>query len=574
MRASIAGLVPGVVVFGAVAMLAPAAAHAATEAHTTAAAADAPAPASPVTGDAPVVRPAALVDLNSAAALRAIGGTWRYSDVKLIEVDHHEPGPDLRASGAPNHTLDITPHAGAADYDDSSWEVIPAGGLDARRGHGRLSFAWYRLKFTVPASIGKVDVAGGTAILEVVVDDYAEVWVDGRLPAALGQTGGALVRGFNAPNRVVISRDLRPGETHTIAIFGANGPLSLPPANFIWLRSATIEIYPASGPAGPGRRVTAEVRRLDPGLDEVLAPDAAFERIATGFLFTEGPVWHPDGYLLFSDPNANAIYRWSPDGQVSVFRAKSGYTGADVGEYGQPGSNGLTLDAEGRLTIDEHGNRRVVRQEKTGAITVLVDRFEGKRLNSPNDLVYRSDGALYFTDPPFGLPKAHDDPRKELPFSGVFLLKDGRLQAVNRDLSGPNGLAFSPDEKSLYVGDWDEKKKVVMKYEVRPDGTLGRGAVFADFTADEGEDAIDGVKVDRAGNVYVSGPGGLHVLDASGKRLGLVVLPEHPHNLTFGDDDGKTLYLAARTSLYRVRVNNEGIRPPLLRRPLPPEKGR
>jgi gluconolactonase len=517
---------------------------------------------SPVTSDAPALRPAAVVDLDSAAGLRSIGGVWRYSDAKVVEVEHHEPGPDLKASGAPNRTWDIAPHAGATDFDDSSWETLAPGTLTARRGHGRLSFNWYRLKFTVPPAIGKVDVTGGAAVFEVVVDDYAEVWVDGRLPLVLGQSGGALVRGYNAPNRVVVSRDLRPGETHTIAVFGANGPLSEPPANFIWLRSASLEIFPATA-GNTVRRVAGEIRRLDPGLDDVIAPDAAFERVATGFLFTEGPLWHPDGYLLFSDPNANTIYRWSPEGQVSVFRAKSGYAGADIGEYGQPGSNGLTLDAQGRLTIDEHGNRRVVRLEKNGVVTTLADRFEGKRLNSPNDLVYRSDGALYFTDPPFGLPKAHDDPRRELPFSGVFLLKDGRLTAVSRDLAGPNGLAFSPDEKALYVGDWDPKKKVVMKYEVRPDGTLGTGALFADFTADEGEDAIDGLKVDSKGNVYVSGPGGLHILDAAGRRLGLLVLPEHPHNLTFGDDDGRTLYLAAQTSVYRVRVKNEGIRPPL-----------
>src|SRR5262249_52291448 len=152
-------------------------------------------------------------------------------------------------------------------------------------------------------------------------------------------------------------------------------------------------------------------------------------------------------------PNANAIYRWSPEGQVSVYRSKSGYKGLDVGEYRQPGSNGLTLDREGRLTINEHGNRRVTRLERTGALTVLADRYEGKRLNSPNDLVYRSDGALYFTDPPFGLPRVFDDPRKELPYSGVYCLNQGKLRLVSTDLTGPNGLAFSPDEQFLYVDD-------------------------------------------------------------------------------------------------------------------------
>jgi gluconolactonase len=267
------------------------------------------------------------------------------------------------------------------------------------------------------------------------------------------------------------------------------------------------------------------------------------------------------GYLLFSDPNQNTIYRLSKDGQVSVFRSKSGYAGLDVGEYGQPGSNGLTLDREGRLTINEHGNRRVTRLEKNGVLTVLADRYQGRRLNSPNDLVYRSDGALFFTDPPFGLPKFHDDPRRELPFSGVFRLLDGELALVASDLTGPNGLAFSPDERHLYVGNWDPKRKVVMRYDVAPDGTLSNPSVFVDLTAEPGEDAIDGVKVDRAGNVYISGPGGLWIMAPDGKHLGTIVGPEHPHNFAWGDDDGRTLYLCARTSVYRIRLGVEGVRP-------------
>jgi gluconolactonase len=285
--------------------------------------------------------------------------------------------------------------------------------------------------------------------------------------------------------------------------------------------------------------------------------DLRAERLAEGFLFTEGPVWVPEGYLLFSDPNANTIYRWSDNDGLSVFRTKSGYTGSDIGEYGQPGSNGLALDREGRLTINEHGNHRVSRLEKTGALTALADRFEGKRLNSPNDLVYRSDGSLYFTDPPFGLPKFADDARKELSFSGVFRLAGGTLQLVGSDLKGPNGLAFSPDEKYLYVGNWDEKNKVVMRYAVKSDGTLANGEVFFDMTSAPGEDAIDGVKVDERGNVYVSGPGGLWILSPDGKHLGTIVTPEHPHNFAWGDD-GRSLYVAARSSLYRIRLNVAG----------------
>ena len=338
--------------------------------------------------------------------------------------------------------------------------------------------------------------------------------------------------------------------------------MSQPPGNFIWVRSATLDFY-ASGVVGAAQAVRTDIVRKDPALDDVVPASATIERLAGGFLFTEGPVWMPrttdgDGYLLFSDPNANTIYRWSTDGQVSVFRTKSGYTGVDVGEYGQPGSNGLTLDREGRLTINEHGNRRVTRLEKTGALTVLADRYHGRRLNSPNDLVYRSDGVLYFTDPPFGLPKFHDDPRRELPFSGVFALANGELKLVSSELTGPNGLAFSPDEKYLYVGNWDPTRKVVMRYEVQHDGSLTNGRVFFDMTAAPGEDAIDGIKVDRQGHVYVSGPGGLWILSAEGTHLGTVIGPEHPHNMAWGDDDGRTLYLTAQTGLYRLRVSVPG----------------
>ncbi len=198
--------------------------------------------------------------------------------------------------------------------------------------------------------------------------------------------------------------------------------------------------------------------------------------------------------------------------------------------------------------------------EKDGSLTVLAESFEGKRLNSPNDLVYRSDDTLFFTDPPFGLPKFFDDPRKELAFSGVFSIYRGKLRLVSMDLKGPNGIAFSPDEKYLYVTNWDEKKKVIMRYEVRPDATLAKGVVFFDMTSSPGEDALDGMKIDREGNLYVSGPGGLWVISAEGKHLGTIIAPKHPHNIAWGED-GKTLYLCARSGLYKMRLMVEGIRP-------------
>jgi gluconolactonase len=512
------------------------------------------------TVDLPTLLPQAVVDLRTSEGAALVGARWRYSDVRIVQTEHRDAGPDLRASGAPNRTTDIVPHAGSADFDDSAWQLIEPAELETRRTHGRLAFNWYRTRITLPARIGEFDVRGSTVVLELVLDDYAEIWVDGQLPLVLGQTGGQLVKGFNAPNRVILTRDARPGQQIQLAIFGANGPLSNPPANFIWVRSATLDFFPRGTVAAP-LSVEANVVRLDPALDRILPPAARLEKLAGGFQFTEGPLWHPDGYLLFSDPNANAIYRWSPDGSVSVFRTKSGYSGPDIGRYHQPGSNGLTLDRDGRVTINEHGNRRVTRLEPTGKITVLADRYEGKRLNSPNDLVYRSDGALFFTDPPFGLPKVFDDPGKELPFSGVYRLRDGQLRLLTRELTGPNGIAFSPDEKYLYVSNWDLARKVLMRYEVDRDGSLQNGVVFYDFTSETEPVALDGVKVDVEGNVYVSAPGGVWILSPAGKPLGRIVPPEHDANLAFGDADGRSLYLTATAGVYRIRVNIPGIGP-------------
>lgn len=511
-------------------------------------------------GDAPAGNPVAVVDLATAEGAALVRGTWRYSDARIVEIESRGPGPDLRPSGAPIRTRDIEPKAGAADFDDSAWERIDPTTLQARRCTGRLCFNWYRIDVTIPELVGRLDPTGSTVVFEIVVDDYAEIWVDGQLPVVLGQTGAQFVKGFNAPNRVVIGRDVRPGQRIQLAVFGMNAPVSRPPENFIWIRSATLDFYPPDR-VGRTRGVATEVVRVDPALDAIVPPDAKIEMVADGFQFTEGPIWVPDGYLLFSDPNANVIYRWSHDGQVSVYRTKSGYTGFDVGEYGQPGSNGLTLDREGRLTIAEHGNRRITRLERNGVLTVLADRFDGKRLNSPNDLVYRSDGTLYFSDPPFGLPRFDDDPRKELPFNGVFMLKDGELRLLTTELKGPNGLAFSPDERFLYVGNWDTERKVVMRYEVRRDGALGAGSVFYDMTRAPGEEAIDGVKVDERGNVYVSGPGGLWIISPAGVHLGTLRGPQLAANFAWGDADGKTLYMTARSGVYRIRLNIAGIRP-------------
>ena len=507
-----------------------------------------------------------MIDLATKEGVDLVKGQWCYSDTKIIQVDFKAAGPDKQPTGKPTKTYDFTPHAGGADFDDSKWEKIDPTTLEGRRSTGRLCFNWYRINITIPPRANDVDLAGTTAVFETSIDDYAEIWVDGEMSRALGQSGGSVVKGWNAPNRLIINRSVQPGQKIQLATFGINGPLSNPPTNYIYMREAKLEFY--KGGTVPvaitPSEVNVEIIRKDPAFDAIVPPNLKIFKLAEGFKFTEGPVWDREGgFLLFSDPNNNTIYKYSPEGngQLAVFREKSGYEGADIAEYGQPGSNGLTFDREGRLTIDQHGNRRVVRLGSNGQLTVLADRFEGKRLNSPNDLVYRSDGTLYFTDPPFGLPKFFNDPRKELPFSGVFAVKGGDVKLVTKDFTGPNGIAFSPDEKYLYIGDWDEKKKVVMRYEVQPDGSVKNGKLFFDMTSAGTEDALDGMKTDKAGNLYVSGPGGLWILSPEGKHLGTIIPPKHPHNFAWGDADGKTLYICARSGLYRMKLNIEGIRP-------------
>lgn len=513
--------------------------------------------------ETPAGHPDARIDLATTEGARLVRGEWRYSDTQIVETKFYSAGYDGQPSGPAVKTYDYLPKAGVADFDDSAWQKISATDLNKRRGNGRLSFNWYRINITIPEHIGGFDPSGSTVVFQTALDDYAEIWVNGELSRYIGQRGGSIVAGWNAPNRLVIGRDVYPGQKIQLAVFGINGPISNPPTNFIWVREARLEFY-KSDHAGPiaiiPSEVNVEVIRNEKAIDRIVGPNPKVFKLAEGFKFTEGPVWTDDG-LLFSDPNANTIYHYSRVGNLSVFKTPSGYSGDDIGEYRQPGSNGITLDPLGNLIVNQHGNRRIVRLGVDGSETVLVDRFEGNRLNSPNDLVFRSDGTLFFTDPNFGLPKFGDDPRKELPYAGVYSLYKGKLRLLTKEFKGPNGIALSPDEKYLYVGNWDDNRKVVYRFEVQADGTIKNGRTFFDFTSYRGEDAIDGIKVDVEGNVYISGPGGLQIVSREGKQLGTIVTPQHVHNMAWGDDDGKTLYLCARTGLYRIRLNIAGVRP-------------
>ncbi len=307
--------------------------------------------------------------------------------------------------------------------------------------------------------------------------------------------------------------------------------------------------------------VIGEIVREDPKLDELLPPGAKIEVVSCCFEWAEGPVWvRQGGYLLFSDIPRNAIMKWQEGVGVSVFMQPSGYTG--VVPYGpEPGSNGLLLDPQGRLVICEHGDRRISVLYWDGGKRTLVDSYQGKRLNSPNDAVFASNGDLYFTDPPYGLPKQWDDPRRELDFCGVYRLsRDGKLTLLTKELTRPNGIALSPDEKTLYVANSDPQRAIWMAFPIRPDGQLGPGRVLADVTQLVGKlpGLPDGMAVDREGNLWATGPGGVHIMTPEGKRLGRISTGERTSNCAWGDD-GSTLYITADMYLCRVKTRTRGL---------------
>lgn len=339
-----------------------------------------------------------------------------------------------------------------------------------------------------------------------------------------------------------------------------------------------------AGPSAIAQQTPAErpfrIIRLDPALDQIVSPDAKLETLGDRFGLTEGPVWvqqGDEGYLLFSDNAGNEIYKWSPHAPLSVFLQKSGYTGNDVMNVGAQtitgggvailliGSNGLTLDSQGRLIITAMTDRAVVRLEKDGTRTMLADRYQGKRFNGPNDIVTKSDGAIYFTDTVWGLRGAEKSPARELPYSGFFLIKDGKVTLLGGDKDnpgdGPNGIALSPDEKHLYVTAGISK---TLRYDVLPDDTVANPVKFLDA-------GNDGIKVDRNGNVYSTVRGNeIWITSPAGRHLGTLQLPQitaepRPRivatNLAFGDDDSKTLYITACTHLFRIRLKVAGVRP-------------
>ncbi len=306
----------------------------------------------------------------------------------------------------------------------------------------------------------------------------------------------------------------------------------------------------------------ATLESRDPRFDALIAADTKIEKIADDLLWSEGPLWDArTDRLLFSDIPRNVIKVWHADKGVSTFLERSGYTGAAPFTGKEPGSNGLTFDPQGRLTLCQHGDRRISRREPDGTMVPVATHFEGKRLNSPNDLVFDDQGALYFTDPPFGLPGTFKDPGKELPFNGVFRVsKDGKVTAVARDLEAPNGLGFSPDFKILYVANARANAPIWMAYGVKPDGSLDQGRVFADSSKlyRQGDGVPDGLKVDTHGNVFATGPGGVLIYAPDGTLLGRILTGVPTANVAFGED-GATLFITANHRVLRLRTKTKGM---------------
>ena len=320
---------------------------------------------------------------------------------------------------------------------------------------------------------------------------------------------------------------------------------------------------PAEEPLAPEPEApvseTGTIDRLDPRLDELLAADATVEQVAEGFQFIEGPVWvggADDGHLLFSDIPGDTVYRWSEADGTSVFLNPVFLP--ELETNGQGGSNGLTLDLEGRVVLCEHGNRRLARIEEDGSRITLADRYEGSRLNSPNDVVFHSSGSAFFTDPPYGLasPEA-----AELDWNGVYRLDpDGTVHLLADGQTRPNGIGLSPDEGTLYVANSDGEARQWMAYPVNDDLDLGEGSVLLDLTDSDAAGVPDGFAVDSAGNLWASGPGGIVVISPAGEHLGTIRPPEQPANAAFGND-GRTLYLTAQTGLYRIDTLVDGLMP-------------
>jgi len=471
-------------------------------------------------------RPDAVVDLRTTHGAALVGGVWRYRDADLVAIDSPSVGPDLVPSGPPVRTLDVAPHAEGADHDDSGWEVLAPPAVEARRGRGRVCAAWYRIAVTLPERVGGFAVAGSTVVFEVVVDDYAEVWVDGRLPTAPGQVGGGVVGGFNVPNRVVVASDAVPGRRIVLAVFAMNGPVSASPRNALWIRSATLDLYRA-GRARVARDVPAAVTRTGPAVDTLLPPGAVAEQVAEGFDAIAGLVVAPDGAVLVSAGGAHAVHRWTPDGQIGVARAKGG-------------AAGLALDAAGRLTVCEPDAGRVVRVEPHGNLTILASD-----LDAPRHLAHGAGGVLWIGGR--GLHRV-DAAAPAAAAAGAGTGADAPWQPVGpfaptvRVAAEPGdvaALAADPGGGALHAAEGDR----VLRFAVDGAGRLG------DPETAWREDGSVTALLAAGDAVAVGVPSGVRLRAPHGAELGAVRLPAPAVALARG---GGALFAATDTALYRI----------------------
>ena len=451
--------------------------------------------------------PAAVIDLQTDDGVRAIQGQWRYSGVKIIESEF-----------GGEKVYDYTPHAGVAGFDDSQWLALkPA---EIRRGRaGRMSFIWYRIKVTIPQRVGDIDPTGTTAVLETLVDDYGEIWVDGELPRWQGEVGGAVVAGFLTPNRLVVARHVKPGQVIEIAIFVMNGPISNVPPNRANMHTAKLQFYKtAPGPVAllPGG-YNPDVEHQGKAADRIFIDNLKLIKLADGFSSAVKPVWDSQGVLLFES------YRYSPNNVCTVPIAAQSRVKTDLASDERlHNARAAAFDPQGRLTLAEQ--HRVMRIDPDGKSTVLAEQ-------AARDLVYRSNGTLYFTAA-----------------EKIFSLCEGKLRSVEQPES--HGVALSPDERSLYV----TARAGLARYDANADGTLSNGKVIARV------ESAGGIQTDMEGNLYVAGPDGLRILSSDGRHLGTMLTGRKPRELAWGDADSKTLYLTSPEALYCVRLGVPGFR--------------
>jgi gluconolactonase len=444
--------------------------------------------------------------------------------------------PALRATGTDGRPegSSCSPVAQGADGGCGQLRVVDGGEAERPAEAGG----------TNPLVVGTLRVADGDCVPKMGVRPEGAESAAARYATSRARSPAALVRRCVAAMR----------------------PLAVLPAALLLSVALAWDASPGRGQDKKTYEPLGTIERLDPAFDELIPKDALLERLDTGFEWVEGPVWVPreGGFLLFSDIPRNSIFRWQEGKGTSLFMKPSGYTGSAT-NLREPGTNGLLLDREGRLVMMEHGDRRVSRLEgwgKDAKKVTLADRYEGKRLNSPNDGTFRSNGDLYFTDPPYGrmVKGAEGFPDRDLDFCGVYRLSaDGKLTLLTKEMSFPNGITFSPDEKTLYVANSDPKKAVWMAFDVKEDGTLGKGRVFYDATewAGKRKGLPDGMKADRKGNLFATGPGGLLVFTPEAKLLGVLATGVPTANCNWGDD-GSVLYVAADKSITRIRTHTRG----------------